>query len=330
MKRTLFHKKQMIFLCAFSFLQLNIYSQIINDFSIPDSIIYASPHKISNFQGLEILPIWPKDHQSIDFMHEKDEFCDNQTEFPNKYGQDRWVKHISEPAIYVFYGPNNGKPNPAIVIYPGGGGRWISIDREGFNVAKKFNELGYTTFVVKYRTYPERFWDHNKPNKEFENIFLATLSDNQRALKIIQSNSERFNIQSGNIGVMGFSAGAWVCSHLTFASLTNNNKINDSIDKVNIRPSFLCLIYGVGKPTIDFIKNTKNKTIPPVYIVNSKDDPYVKVEDCILAMDLLQKRGVKCDTLFFNSGAHGWGYNNLNMETNKWPEIYNEWLKMNK
>lgn len=310
-----------------NFALLSVTGQSQNYLPIPDSVIYASPHKLSDYNGVEIIPVWPAGYSDIDFKHKKSEYCDNQTEFPNDYGQDRWVKHVSEPAIYLFRPAQNKNSKKAVIIYPGGGARWISIDREGFNVAARFNQMGYTAFVVKYRTYPERFWEMKKPNKEFEKIFMATLTDNQRALKTVQHYAQKFDICPDSIGVIGFSAGAWVCSHLTFASLVNNNRINDSIDIINQRPAFTGLIYGVGAPTINFIENTKNPTIPPVYIVASNDDPYIKKEECIKAMNLLRAKGVVCDTLFFNSGKHGWGVNSTDMETNVWPEKFDDWLR---
>ncbi len=43
----------------------------------------------------------------------------------------------------------NGK---AVIIAPGGGYRFVSMDSEGFRVAERLAQAGYAAFVLKYRT----------------------------------------------------------------------------------------------------------------------------------------------------------------------------------
>jgi acetyl esterase/lipase len=38
-----------------------------------------------------------------------------------------------------------------VIICPGGGYGILAIDHEGYQVAKRFNEMGVTAFVLKYR-----------------------------------------------------------------------------------------------------------------------------------------------------------------------------------
>lgn len=44
----------------------------------------------------------------------------------------------------------------AVIILPGGSYRGLSIVKEGHDVARAFNELGITAFVLKYRTPSDR------------------------------------------------------------------------------------------------------------------------------------------------------------------------------
>src|SRR5688572_25988529 len=61
------------------------------------------------------------------------------------------VSKISRPTLTVFL-PEPAKANgTSVVICPGGGYRINAIDHEGFEVAKKFTEMGVAAFVLKYR-----------------------------------------------------------------------------------------------------------------------------------------------------------------------------------
>src|ERR1700753_946122 len=68
----------------------------------------------------------------------------------NKEGNnDQWVTGVSIPTLTPFIPANaNGA---AVVICPGGGYAGLSMDKEGYRVAKAFNQFGVTAFVLKYR-----------------------------------------------------------------------------------------------------------------------------------------------------------------------------------
>ena len=62
-----------------------------------------------------------------------------------------WITLVSMPMLLPYY-PEKGKATgTAVVIYPGGGYSGVSMDNEGYSIAKQFNKIGVTAFVVKYR-----------------------------------------------------------------------------------------------------------------------------------------------------------------------------------
>ena len=52
--------------------------------------------------------------------------------------------------------PATEELRPALIICPGGGYEYVS-DREGKPVAKKFNSLGFSAFVLNYHVAPFEF-----------------------------------------------------------------------------------------------------------------------------------------------------------------------------
>src|SRR5271169_5264816 len=76
-----------------------------------------------------------------------------QTEQENRTNlwQTRVVYNVANPTLTVFQ-PESGKANgTAVIICPGGAFFALSIDSEGFDVARWLAARGVTCFVLKYR-----------------------------------------------------------------------------------------------------------------------------------------------------------------------------------
>ena len=63
-----------------------------------------------------------------------------------------FYQNISRPTITAFKPAKQDPKRAAVIIFPGGGYRGVSILKEGYDVARAFNEMGVTAFVVKYLT----------------------------------------------------------------------------------------------------------------------------------------------------------------------------------
>ncbi|WP_431293884.1 hypothetical protein [Pedobacter sp. P26] len=61
------------------------------------------------------------------------------------------VTKVSIPTITVFEAPKNISTGTAVIICPGGGYGALAFSHEGTDVAKRFNAIGVTAFVLKYR-----------------------------------------------------------------------------------------------------------------------------------------------------------------------------------
>ncbi|WP_449437584.1 alpha/beta hydrolase [Pedobacter steynii] len=61
------------------------------------------------------------------------------------------MSKVSEPTLTVFLPSKEKATGAAVIICPGGGYGILAINHEGYNVAKRFNEVGVAAFVLKYR-----------------------------------------------------------------------------------------------------------------------------------------------------------------------------------
>src|SRR5580704_16054793 len=99
-----------------------------------------------------------------------------------------------QPSITPFVLPKGSGSGSAIIVCPGGGYQNLSMDKEGYAVAKWLNTIGVSAFVLKYRLGPR----YHHP---------IELGDAQRALRILRSRAADYGFRPDRIGIMGFSAG---------------------------------------------------------------------------------------------------------------------------
>jgi hypothetical protein len=75
----------------------------------------------------------------------------SEAENDNNMWQTKVVYNVTKPTLTVFQ-PEASKSNgTAVIIAPGGGFHALSINSEGFDVAKWVVNKGVTCFVLKYR-----------------------------------------------------------------------------------------------------------------------------------------------------------------------------------
>ena len=80
----------------------------------------------------------------------------------NQPAKESWFRQWGEPmarnvtaATLTPFLPDPAKANgTAVIVAPGGGFRWLSMNNEGWKIAKALNERGVTAFVLKYRLQP--------------------------------------------------------------------------------------------------------------------------------------------------------------------------------
>lgn len=250
---------------------------------------------------------------------------------------DTLVRFTSQPALSVFL-PEKEKANGTAVIICPGGGYWVSsIIKEGFAVAKQFNEYGVAAFVLKYRI-PS---DSSMINKS-----IGPLQDAQRAIQLVRMHAAEWNVDEKKIGIMGFSAGGHIASaaatHFQHSYIENDNKIN-------LRPDFAILIYPVisfqdsiahygsrsqligkwpSKTLSDSFSNELQvtKQTPPTFLVHASNDDAVPVMNSIVYYQALLRNKVPVEMHLYKSGGHGFGMKNPTTDE-LWMERCKSWMQ---
>jgi acetyl esterase/lipase len=249
------------------------------------------------------------------------------------------IGKVTTPTLTVFRAPKEKATGTSVIICPGGGYSILAIGHEGFDVAKRFNEIGVTAFVLKYRL-PS---DEIMVDKTY-----ALLQDAQQAIYLVRKNAKAYGIKPNKIGILGFSAGG----HFASTLLTHYDDIKiEGSGKISLRPDFGVLVYPVisfeesvhtgtmknllGPNPTDALKHyfSANKNVsaktPPLFLVHAKDDKTVPVANSILLNEALRRNKVHSEIYLYENGGHGFGLKNKTSEVD-WFNLLTVWMKKEK
>lgn len=248
--------------------------------------------------------------------------------------------NISSPTLTVYIPIKKDSLKTAVLICPGGGYSRVVVEHEGEEVAKAFNEIGITAFVLKYRL-PN---DTCMTNKE-----IVPLQDAQQSIKLIRDYAKEYDINPKKVGVIGFSAGGHLAS--TLGTKFQTNYISNK-ETTNLRPDFMLLCYPVismkedichkgsrdrligNSPTGEMTQLFSNELhitteTPITFIVHAQDDKTVQIINSIRFYENLLAHKVKAEIHIYQTGGHGFGLYNAN-QPQHWFELATQWLLNNK
>lgn len=192
----------------------------------------------------------------------------------------------------------------AVVICPGGGYKFLSMDHEGYDWAPFFNDMGIAAVVLTYRL------PHGNSK--------VPLSDAEEAIRLCRRNALKWHINKDDIGIMGFSAGG----HL--ASTVATHSTGDAA------PNFQILFYPVITMMPGFThqgshdnllgKDAKKKaekelsndmqvtrSTPRACIMLSDDDNTVPPMNGVNYYAELYRHDIPASLYVYPGGGHGYG-----------------------
>lgn len=245
------------------------------------------------------------------------------------------------PTLSIF-APEPGRGNgTAVLIAPGGGYLNLAMNLEGRQVADWFAARGVTAFVLKYRV-------------GADNPYPIPLLDAQRAMRLIRSLSDRYELSRGRIGAVGFSAGGHLVAVLATENAKGDMSSADPVERLSDRPDFLVLGYAwlnAMEAKGDHLSQycTLLRTIPvekcrayeqkytpalhvtartpQTFIYATTDDSTVPVSASVGFYNALVSAGVPAEMHLFRHGDHGSGLGSGSASLDMWPALLEQWLR---
>ena len=96
---------------------------------------------------------------------------------------ERIVTSVNQPSITPFLVRGSKTPVAAVIVMPGGGHYQLSIDHEGYDVAKFLSGRGVAAFVLKYRLAKEKGSTYTVDGDE--------MADVERAVRMVKLRGRR-------------------------------------------------------------------------------------------------------------------------------------------
>lgn len=227
------------------------------------------------------------------------------------------VRNVTCPRLYPVL-PKPGKANgKSVIVVPGGGYQFVSIEQEGFRVADALAAHGYSAFVVKYRTLatPRDNGDFMAAMaKLFGNLGKGELAENPAAvedlttaLQLVHAEAAARGLDPARIGVIGFSAGSRTAIRLleekAEAKLAEN----------------VALIYPPMTQTV------KAGPRPPMFLGVAVDDPLF-IQGGLALLQSWMKESPKVEVHLYSGGSHGFGMAIKGTTSDLWIDQYIAWL----
>lgn len=244
-----------------------------------------------------------------------------------------FLRNISDPTLSV-YAPSGAHNGVGLVVVPGGGWTISAWTHEGLDVAGWLTSLGYTAFVLKYRvqasdedqvvfeskmsavdrTLAAGFAAGRLPREigdlistdSYLQARAACADDGRRAIEISRAVADRFGLRRDALGMIGFSAGAFLA-------------VDVALDPRAAPLAFVGAIYGgetQGAPI--------PKDAPPLFAAVAQNDILVKIVEGLHAD--WSAAGRSSELHVFARGEHGFGMIRQGLPSDHWTDLFSAWL----
>ena len=256
-------------------------------------------------------------------------------ELPGASAQESWhsqygsvfARNVTLATLTPFL-PEPGKATgAAVIVAPGGGFRTLSMNNEGWDVARALADKGVAAFVLKYRlnqtpqdmgefsrAMAQMFSDGargaaRQASQQDPAVALAPqLADARAAFALVRARANQWRVDPDRIGMAGFSAGAM----LTMATALHGQEA---------RPAFLANIYG----PLAAVKAPADA--PPLFIALAADDPLFGNAGYGL-VDSWRAARRPVEFHLYEQGGHGFGMYQKTTTSTGWFDGFVRWLDM--
>ncbi|MBR2123054.1 MAG: alpha/beta hydrolase [Lachnospiraceae bacterium] len=213
---------------------------------------------------------------------------------------------------------------PAVIICPGGGYENLACNSEGLQIARRMEADGYRCFILTYRCSPNRY-----PAPQLDLLL---------AVGYLRANAAQFEIDPGDLMVLGFSAGGHLCASAAALHEQLRPELMErlagrrpglvpALKDISLRPDKVCLCY----PVISFLEEAHESSFqsltggdeslrgalsaeliadedyPKTFIWACLDDGLVPPGNAIRMAKALEEKDVPCELRLYPQGDHGCG-----------------------
>lgn len=254
---------------------------------------------------------------------------------PNPDVPERWIRNVQHPTLTHFPATAPRRRGLSLLVVPGGAFHFVSIDNEGYDLARALAAAGIDAFVLKYRVAPMPEADDDIP------AFMARLgerlgqaapgetlppgvrraesgplaegralgcADGRQAMRLLRARAGDLGIAPARLGVIGFSAGGGIAADLMLAA------------PPDCRPAFAAPIYPA------WAEAPVPADLPPVFLATAADDTLVAPFSTAKLGEICHRAGGRVALNIYGEGGHGFGIRKQGRLSDRWFDDFIAWL----
>ncbi|PZU08267.1 alpha/beta hydrolase [Sphingomonas sp.] len=236
-------------------------------------------------------------------------------------------RNVSTATLTPFLPDPAKATGAAVIVAPGGGFLMLSMENEGWKVARALADRGIAAFVLKYRLKPTpadmpafeaaataMFSSAGRSDSRLRpedaiNGLSDQIADGKAAFALVRARAAEWHVDPDRVGMIGFSAGAMTTMATALAA-------------PETKPAFIGPIYGSMEAV------NVRPDAPPMFAALASDDPLFARKGFGL-IDSWQKAGRPVEFHLYQAGGHGFGLGKRGTTSQGWLESFVRWLEFN-
>jgi acetyl esterase/lipase len=238
----------------------------------------------------------------------------------SQYGS-MFARNVTTATLTPFLPDPAKATGAAVIVAPGGGFRTLSMENEGWDVAKALAARGIAAFVLKYRLNPTPAGlpdfasapmggpppGSMTPEQRMAGI-APMIADSRAAFALVRARAGEWKVDPKRIGMVGFSAGAMLTMATTIAG-------------EDAKPAFIGNIYGplAAMPV--------PADAPPMFVALAADDPLFGNAGYGL-IDSWRAAKKPVEFHLYEQGGHGFGMYPKTTTSTGWFDAFYRWIVM--
>ncbi|RYZ74030.1 MAG: alpha/beta hydrolase [Lysobacteraceae bacterium] len=241
-----------------------------------------------------------------------------------QYGK-LFARNVAVATLTPFLPDPDKASGTAVIVAPGGGFHSLSMQNEGWDVARALADRGVAAFVLKYRlnqTPPDLdgfarsmrdLMSGPVPAHRLDPAAsIASLgpqiADARAALALVRGRAGEWGVDRQRVGMVGFSAGAMLTLATTLAD-------------EGAGPAFIADIYGPLAPL------QVPADAPPLFVAMAADDGLFAKSGFGL-VESWRAAGRPVEFHLYEQGGHGFGMYPKPTTSSGWFDAFARWMKM--
>lgn len=233
---------------------------------------------------------------------------------------ERTARNVTNPTLLPFLPDPAKATGAAVIVAPGGGFFMLSMDSEGYDVARWLTRRGIAAFVLKYRTEPtprDRAGYFAATGARMKEVVTGgrpldttaeALADAEAAVRLVRARAAEWHVDPARVGFVGFSAGAMTALSVGL------------IDDKASRPDFIAPIY----PPMS--ARTVPADAPPMFVAIALDDPLFGAGKSLDLIDSWRKAHRPIEVHLYERGGHGFGMTGRTAAARLWIDEFTAWM----